>query len=209
MSRASLRPRRAILGSVCLLAITGTALSACGSGDDSSGAKGGGSGGGTVTIPFGLASVNMNYAPYVVGEQAGIFKKHGIDLKLVLTRDAATAEAAVSSGSTPLGSNTTDALALGASANPKVGILMEVTKGTPYSLVVDPAIKTVQDLRGKGLAASGLKTADGGIIRAMLKTYGMEQGKDYTLVIAGDPASRAASLSKHKTSGLAAPEPQV
>jgi NitT/TauT family transport system substrate-binding protein len=161
-----------------------------------------------VEISFGLASINMLYAPYVVGRDMGVFEKHGIKLNVVLTKDAATGLAAVSSADTPIGAISTDALVLGHSTNKDVAVMMEVVKGTPYSLVVDKKFKSPEDLRGEALAASGLKTADGGIIRTMLDHYGMTAEKDYQLLVAGDPASRTASLQNGRSAGLATPQPQ-
>jgi len=151
----------------------------------------------------------MNYAAYIVGQSAGIFKKAGFDLSLVLTKDAATAETAVASGQTPIGAITTDAIAIGHATNPQVAIMLELVSGTPYSLVVDPSIKSVADLRGKTLGASGLATADGGVIRAILDHYGMTAGTDYSISIAGSPAARAAALQSHAVIGIAAPQPQL
>jgi ABC-type nitrate/sulfonate/bicarbonate transport system substrate-binding protein len=161
----------------------------------------------TVTINFGIASVNMLYAPYIVGEAAGIFAKAGIKLNLVLTKDSATAEAAVSADQTPIGAITTDAIAI--AHNKNVAIMMPVVTGTPYSLVVAPSINKVSDLSNRSLGASGLATADGGIIRTMLAHYNMTVGNDYNIVITGDPAARTASLLNGQTVGIAAPEPQL
>jgi ABC-type nitrate/sulfonate/bicarbonate transport system substrate-binding protein len=115
----------------------------------------------------------------------------------------------VASGQTPIGAITTDAVAIAHDANPQVAIMLELVSGTPYSLVVDPSIRSVSDLRGKTLGASGLATADGGIIRAILASYGMQQGRDYTIAIAGNPAARAAALASHAVVGIAAPQPQL
>jgi NitT/TauT family transport system substrate-binding protein len=161
------------------------------------------------SINFGLASVNMLYAPYVVGQAAGIFKRNGIQLNVVLTKDAATAEAAVASSQTPIGAITTDAIAISHDANPQVAIMLPVVMTTPYSLVVNPSIKKIGDLRGKALGASGLATADGGIIRAILDFYGMKVGNDYTIAVTGDPAARTSALLNGQTAGIAAPEPQL
>ncbi|HEX4344414.1 MAG TPA: ABC transporter substrate-binding protein [Solirubrobacteraceae bacterium] len=161
----------------------------------------------TYSINFGLASVNMLYAPYIVGEAAGIFAKNGIKLNIVLTKDAATAEAAVSADQTPIGAITTDAIAIAHNSN--VAIAMPVVTGTPYSLVVSSKINSVADLRNRSLGASGLATADGGIIRTMLQHYGMTVGTDYNIIITGDPAARTASLLNGQVVGIAAPEPQL
>jgi NitT/TauT family transport system substrate-binding protein len=194
---------------VAAILVAGMVAGGCGSDDEpEAGAKQAAQPAEPVEISFGLASVNMLYAPYVVGRELGIFDKHGIKLKVVLTKDAATAQAAVATGGTPIGAITTDALALGHQTNKDIAVMMEVVKGTPYSLIVDKKFKTPEDLRGEALAASGLKTADGGIVRTMLDHFGMQAEKDYQLLVAGDPAARTASLMNGRSAGLATPQPQ-
>ncbi|HEY4094882.1 MAG TPA: ABC transporter substrate-binding protein [Baekduia sp.] len=190
------------------MTLTAVTMAACGSSGDSSTASGSASSGPT-KIKFGLTSVNMLYAPYVVGQSAGIFKKNNLDLSVVLTKDAATAETAVASKSTPIGAITTDAIAIAHKAQPSVAIMFPVVNGTPYSLVTQAKYKKPQDLKGAALAASGLKTADGAIITTMLSNFGMKVNKDYSLLIAGDPAARTQSLLNGKSAGLATPEPQL
>jgi ABC-type nitrate/sulfonate/bicarbonate transport system substrate-binding protein len=186
----------------------GTVAAGCGSDEQPQAAAQDGAKPAPMEISLALASVNMLYAPYVVGRDHGVFEKNGIKLNLVLTKDAATTMTAVSTGGTAIGAITTDALALGHTQNEDVAVMMEVVKGTPYSLVVNKKFSSPDDLRGQPLAASGLKTADGGIIRTMLDHYGMEAEKDYQLLVAGDPASRTESLLKGRSAGLATPQPQ-
>lgn len=191
--------------------IAGMVVAGCGSDDDATSpaaAQDDSKKAAPIEMTVALASVNMLYAPYIVGRDQGVFDKYGIKINLVLTKDAATTMAAVSTNSAAVGAITTDALALGHESNQDVAVLMEVVKGTPYSLIVNKKYKSVEDLRGAALAASGLKTADGGIIRTMLDSYGMEAEKDYQLLVAGDPASRTESLLKGRSAGLATPQPQ-
>jgi NitT/TauT family transport system substrate-binding protein len=191
-----------------VLAMAALALGACGSEEDPEETAASGSRE-PVELSLGLASINMLYAPYVVGDSKGIFEKHGLDINVVLTKDAATTEGAVASAETPIGVITTDAMALAHSANPDVAALMPVVTGTPYSLVTDKKFESPEDLRGQPLAASGLKTADGGIVRTMLAHHGMEAEKDYSILVAGDPASRTVSLQKGRSAGIASPQPQL
>lgn len=194
------------------------ALAACGS-SSSSNSSAGGSGAtasasssntsGLTKINFGLASVNMLYAPYIVGEAAGIFKQNHLALNVVLTKDATTAETAVATGSTPIGAITTDAIAIAHHAQPGVAIMQPVVSGTPYALMTPKSISSPQGLKGKAIAASALRTADGAIVTTMLDYYHLVADKDYTILIAGDPAARTQSLLNGRTAGLAAPEPEI
>jgi ABC-type nitrate/sulfonate/bicarbonate transport system substrate-binding protein len=165
--------------------------------------------GGLINVKFGLASINMLYAPYVVGEAAGIFAANHLSLSVVLTKDAATAETAVQTGGTPIGAIATDAIAIAHHADGNVAIMEPVVNATPYDLMTPKSIKSPKQLKGKTLAASALTTADGAIITTMLSKFGLTAATDYNILIAGDPSARTASLLNGETQGLAAPEPEI
>jgi ABC-type nitrate/sulfonate/bicarbonate transport system substrate-binding protein len=197
-------------------ALVALVIAGCGSsGGSSSGSTGEseggstGSSGETANVKFGLTSENMLYAPYVVAEEQGFFEKHGLNLELVLTKEAATAEAAVATNSTPMGAIATSTIVLGHEKEPEVAIMQPVVKGTPYTLVTNSKYTTPESLEGQALAASATKSGDGAIINQMLEHYGMKQGPDFTIEVAGSPAARTASVQNGKTAGLATPEPEL
>jgi len=64
----------------------------------------------------------------------------------------------------------------------------------PYELIAAPEIRTFQDLRGKKVAVAAVKTGSGLIVRKMLGSKGMAEGKDYTLIGAGFTPNRFAAL---------------
>jgi NitT/TauT family transport system substrate-binding protein len=198
-------------------ALVAVVLAGCGSGGgSSSGGSSSESGSGSTgssnevtNVKFGLTSENMLYAPYVVAEEQGFFEKNGINLELVLTKEAATAEAAVATNSTPMGAIATSTIVLGHEKEPEVAIMQPVVKGTPYTLVVNSKYTTPESLEGQALVASATKTGDGAIINQMLGHYGMKQGPDYTILVSGSPAARTASLQNGRAAGLATPEPDI
>src|SRR5262249_40958096 len=173
------------------------------------GTESGSSPGEVKNVKFGLTSENMLYAPFVVAEQQGFFEKNGINLELVLTKEAATAEAAVATNSTPMGAIATSTIVLGHEKEPEVVIMQPVVKGTPYGLMVNSKYTTPESLKGQSFAASATKSGDGAIINQMMEHFGMKQGTDYTIVVSGSPAARTASLQHGQVAGLATPEPDL
>jgi ABC-type nitrate/sulfonate/bicarbonate transport system substrate-binding protein len=216
--------RGGVLAALVLCALVALVVAGCGSsgsGSSSSGSEGGsteaegssgsesGSSGEVQNVKFGLTSENMLYAPFVVAEQQGFFEKNGINLELVLTKEAATAEAAVATNSTPMGAIATSTIVLGHEKEPEVVIAQPVVKGTPYGLMVNSKYTTPESLKGQSLAASATKSGDGAIINQMLEHYGMKEGTDYTILVSGSPAARTASLQHGQVAGLATPEPDL
>jgi NitT/TauT family transport system substrate-binding protein len=90
-----------------------------------------------------------------LGQQAGIFKKHGISLDLLYTRDAAETEQRVISGASDVGLDVPALAVLRAYTRAKpVRIIGANTTGSAiywYVLAVSP-LKTIKDLVGKTIA---------------------------------------------------------
>jgi NitT/TauT family transport system substrate-binding protein len=90
-----------------------------------------------------------------LGQQAGIFKKHGISLDLLYTRDAAETERRVTSGASDVGLEVPAMAVLRAYTRAKpVRIIGANTTGSAtywYVLATSP-LKTIKDLVGKTIA---------------------------------------------------------
>src|ERR1700689_4955783 len=72
--------------------------------------------------------------------------------------------------------------------------------------IKDGAVKTVADLKGKVLATNAMGSAVDIAMRAMLRKNGLEANKDYTIVEAPFPATRA-GLSEKKADRISAVPP--
>lgn len=132
--------------------------------------------------------------------EGGYFKKHGLDVDLVLIRSAATITAALIAGETPmiqLGGNGTIQAALQGADTVNLLTLVPLI---PQSLVVTPDIKTADDLRGKRLGVSRFGALSDLVIRRYLRKLGLDPTKDVTIVqIGGIPelvtAMKAGAIS--------------
>jgi ABC-type nitrate/sulfonate/bicarbonate transport system substrate-binding protein len=58
-----------------------------------------------------------------------------------------------------------------------------------------PQIREVRDLKSKKVGVGGLNQASYTLLRELLSQYGLEAGKDYTLIQAGDSAPRFMALT--------------
>ena len=57
-----------------------------------------------------------------------------------------------------------------------------------------PQIREIRDLKNKKVGVGGLNQASYTLLRELLSHYGLESGKDYTLIQAGDSAPRFMAL---------------
>ena len=141
-----------------------------------------------------------------VGQLAGIFKKHGLELEIVYTNGAGETQQAVISGSVDLG------IAAGV-----MGVLSAYSKGAPVRVIgaettgandlywyvkADSPIKSLKDTDGKTLAYSTNGSSTHGIVTAFMKQY---QLKAKPTAMGGPAANLTAVMSGQVDVGWAAP----
>jgi NitT/TauT family transport system substrate-binding protein len=141
-----------------------------------------------------------------VGQRAGIFKKHGLELEIVYTQGAGETQQAVISGSVDLG------IAAGV-----MGVLGAYSKGAPVRIIsaettgandlywyvkADSPIKSLQDTADKTLAYSTNGSSTHGIVTAFMKQYDL---KAKPTAVGGPAANLTAVMSGQIDVGWAAP----
>ena len=140
-----------------------------------------------------------------VGQLAGIFKKHGLELEIVYTNGAGETQQAVISGSVDIG------IAAGV-----MGVLSAYSKGAPVRVIgaettgandlywyvkADSPIKSLKDTDDKILAYSTNGSSTHGIVTAFMKQY---QLKAKPTAMGGPPANLTAVMSEQIDVGWAA-----
>jgi NitT/TauT family transport system substrate-binding protein len=145
----------------------------------------------------GYPSLATGFAASWVTADKGIWKKHGLDVELIFLRGGSRTVAALIGGSVDfiLGSDLgiTTAILQGASLT-RVGV---TTNTLGYSIVVQPNIKTIRDLKGKIIGITPGRDAAYARVVKLLRDNGMDSSKDVTFLSVGDggPAARVAALS--------------
>jgi NitT/TauT family transport system substrate-binding protein len=141
-----------------------------------------------------------------VGQRAGIFKKHGLELDIVYTQGAGETLQATISGSVDIG------VAAGI-----MGVLSAYAKGAPVRIIgaettgasdlywyvkADSPIKSLKDTAGKTLAYSTNGSSTHGIVTAFMKQYGLSAKPTAT---GGPPGTLTQVMSDQIDIGWAAP----
>jgi NitT/TauT family transport system substrate-binding protein len=145
----------------------------------------------------GYPSLATGFAASWVTADKGIWKKHGLDVELIFLRGGSRTVAALIGGSVDfiLGSDLgiTTAILQGANLT-RVGV---TTNTLGYSIVVQPNIKTIRDLKGKIIGVTPGRDAAYARVVKLLRDNGMDAGKDVTFLSVGDggPTARVAALS--------------
>src|ERR1044071_5973389 len=148
-------------------------------------------------VRVGYPSLATGFAASWVTADKGIWKKHGLDVELIFLRGGSRTVSALIGGSVDfiLGSDlgVTTAILQGASLT-RVGV---TTNTLSYSMVVQPGIKSVRDLKGKIIGITPGRDAAYARVVKLLRDNGMDAAKDVTFLSVGDggPAARVAALS--------------
>jgi NitT/TauT family transport system substrate-binding protein len=149
------------------------------------------------TMRVGFPSLATGFAPSWVAADKGIWKKHGLDVELIFLRGGARTVSAMIGGSVDfiIGSDlgVTTAILQGAPLM-RLGV---TTNTLGYSMVSQPNIKTVKDLKGKIVGITPGRDAAYARVVKLLRDNGMDANKDVTFLSVGDggPAARVAALS--------------
>jgi len=152
---------------------------------------------GAEVFRVGYPSLATGFAASWVTADKGIWKKHGLDVELIFLRGGSRTVAALIGGSVDfiLGSDLgiTTGILQGAGLT-RVGV---TTNTLGYSIVVQPNIKTLRDLKGKIIGITPGRDAAYARVVKLLRDNGMDAGKDVTFLSVGDggPAARVAALS--------------
>ncbi|MCW5848750.1 MAG: ABC transporter substrate-binding protein [Anaerolineae bacterium] len=124
----------------------------------------------------------------------GLFKKYGLDVKLVDTTGP-KAVSAMLSGQIDICQQTGSSIVSAKMAGEEPVIVAGIYNASQYSLLVAPTIKTADDLRGKVVAITGGASSPSGTsMRAALTELGLRPGDDVKVVELDQPQGALASV---------------
>ncbi|HLH21369.1 MAG TPA: ABC transporter substrate-binding protein [Chloroflexota bacterium] len=159
-----------------------------------------------VTVNLGIVAPSALLWPLYVTEDAGFADRAGVDIETTITNSASDGMNAMLGGSLDVNALGADAVILAQAHGADVIGVAGLTNRPPYSLLVQPEITQVEDLRGKTLGASSLKTGEVVFLRALLQRYGLGEG-DYDVVVAGGSRTRVSAMLTHQVDGTLMPPP--
>ncbi|HET7912662.1 MAG TPA: ABC transporter substrate-binding protein [Pseudolabrys sp.] len=147
---------------------------------------------------------NWDTAITHLGDKAGIFKKHGLQLEMIYTSGSGETLQPVISGSVDLGLavGTLGAMAAYAKGAPVRIIGAEATGAADYWYAKNPAIKTLKDTNGHTIAFSTNGSSTNSVVRAFIDEFKLTARPQAT----GNPsATLTAVMTDQVDVGWAAP----
>lgn len=144
-------------------------------------------------IKIGYPAVSYNQIHIWVAQEAGLFKKYGLDTQLVFFRGGQLATQALVAGDPPIVN-----IGTVVQANLQghdVTLIAASENAYAYSVVALPAITRVEQLKGKRLGVSGFGSASHNAALIFLRKFNLEPNKDVMIVVAGATTERLTGMA--------------
>ncbi len=146
---------------------------------------------------------------WTVANDAGFYKKHGLDAELVYIGSTTVTVTAIMAQDIQVGnaagSGVANAAVRGADVV-SVGCMINVLA---YELVVLDSVKSAEDLKGKSIGISRFGSASDVAARELLKGLGLKPMEDVKILQVGGASERAAGFSRGIIAGFPSPPGNV
>ena len=145
----------------------------------------------------------FQFVPLQVGSEAGVFKKHGIDLEIISFGGGPRVQQALAADSIDIGIGSGPELAFVAKGAPEIGVA--AMADAPYSVVLavtkDSAIKSAEDLKGKIVSISSKGSLTDWLGQELSRQLGWGS-TGINLAPLGSTAAQAAALRTRQIDGM-------
>jgi ABC-type nitrate/sulfonate/bicarbonate transport system substrate-binding protein len=144
------------------------------------------------------ASLSGDHAALYVAQDLGLFRKHGLDVNLTYTAGAAQVIQTMMAGENQIatagGSGVVDADFGGADLVAVAGMV----NMPAFYIVVQPEIKSLQDLRGKPVGITRFGSSTDFTMRYILRKAGLDPDKDVPLLQMGGQPELASAMESRR-----------
>lgn len=142
------------------------------------------------------SAIGSSQSPLWIAHEAGLFKKHGLDVELLYVAGGSRAAQVVLAGEAPVAMFNGGAVI---SASLAGADLVNVATGMnvlPFLLVVGPSVKQIEELRGKKVAVTRFASATDFALRFAAEKWPVKPDRDFAVLqLGGQPEMMAALKS--------------
>ena len=144
-------------------------------------------------LRVGSPGLSAEFAPVWAANDRGLLKKYGFETEVIAMQGGTQLAQAIIAGSIPIAVMGGAYLTAAVRGADLVMIATHMDK-FPYSLIVKPNIKKVEDLKGTKLAISRFGSSSDAGLRVALQKLGLNPDKDVTILQVGGQTERFAAL---------------
>ncbi len=149
-------------------------------------------------IRIGFPSLAFSYMPFYVANEKGFLKKNGLEAEYIQMRTGIQPQAVIN-GNINFFPSVSTGISAAVSGLPLV-VVLNFYNGTPWVLVTNKSVTKPQDLIGKSIAVSGIRTSPHWFMQAALKKWEISE-RDVSFISSGGTSSSFAALSTNQVIG--------
>jgi NitT/TauT family transport system substrate-binding protein len=149
-------------------------------------------------IRIGFPSLAFSYMPFYIAQEKGFLRNHGLESEYIQMRTAIQPQA-VMAGNINFLTSVSNAISAAVAGLPLV-IVISFCDSSPWMLVTQKDINKPQDLIGKTIALSGIRTSPHYFLQAALKKWEISE-KDVGVITTGGTADSFLALTTNRVAG--------
>jgi NitT/TauT family transport system substrate-binding protein len=147
------------------------------------------------------SSISGNNAPLWVTQEKGFFKKYGLDVQAILIESGTTAVQSLISGEINFAHMAGAAVMQSNLRGSDAVMIAGVVNTLIFQLYADKSISRPDQLKGKAVGVTRFGSSTDFAMRYALERYGLEPGKDVTILQLGNVPAILAALEAGKVQG--------
>ena len=151
-------------------------------------------------LRVGIPGLSAEFAPVWAANDRGFLKKYGFESEIIAMQGGTQLAQAVIGGSIPIAVMGGAYLSAAVRGADLVMIATHMDK-LPYTLIVKPNVKRVEDLKGSRLAISRFGSSSDAGLRLALQKLGVNPEKEVTILQVGGQTERFAALKANTVDG--------
>lgn len=151
------------------------------------------------------SAVDSSNSVWYVAQDAGFYKKNGLEVELIFIPSTTTSVASLLAGDIPVANASGGGVASAAVAGASIVIVGCYLNTLPYELVVHESIKSAEELKGKSIGISRVGSASDVAAQALIRGLGLEPNKEVPILQVGGAPERAAAFRTGRIAGFPSP----
>jgi len=146
-------------------------------------------------VMAGVAGPGINLVYAYLAQETGLWKKHGVDVKLLTFESGSTLAQVARSGEIKIAINSGPTTVASRAQGADAIIIASAVNTLPYSLVTAKGISNWDQLKGKKVGVSRFGSGTDTAIRLVCKKFGLDPAKDLIILQGGTQPTRLQALT--------------
>jgi len=153
-------------------------------------------------VVIGYSAISPNQAPAWVAQEAGIFRKNGLDAQLIFVESGTRLIQTLISGDVVAAQVAGPAAIQSNLQGSGIVLIAGILNTLDYKLIVGRDVTRPDQLKGKSMAVSRVGSSSDFATRYALEKYGLVPDKDVAILQIGSQPARYAALESGKIHGI-------